>query len=225
MPRIARRRPKRSASIDRGRVSTPTVRATMLLSVPSWVSVSAHWALRNGKTAASTCRHMKSDSSSANDRPSTSHGKSPRPGFGSAGSLVSGASTGSRSTTLADLDRHRAVDRGDGAGSGAPLAGTGAEVLAEPRGEGAGSSEAEQAADLGERVPLVGQLMRGEPGAGRLHDRREALPLGGQTPVQGARLHAQLVADVDHRAAAERQEELHQRADFISDGLGPWGRK
>src|SRR3954447_2872479 len=214
MHRIARLRPKRSARIDSGRVSTPTVRATTLVSAPSWASDSAHWVLRSGKTAASTCRHMKSESSSANDRPSTSHGKSGR--TGPAGPATAGAgATGSRSPPPAGHDPLRAVLRAHGAGPGAPVAGTGAEVLAEPRGEGAGGGEAEQPGDLGERVPLVGQVVRGEPGTGGLHDRREALPVGAQAPVQGSRLHAEAAADTGRRASAQGQQEFDQRADLV----------
>jgi len=40
----------------------PTARATTLVNEPSWVSLSAHSALRKGKTAESTCRDMSSDS-------------------------------------------------------------------------------------------------------------------------------------------------------------------
>src|SRR6185312_3774552 len=91
-----------------------------------------------------------------------------------------GASTGACLPTPTRRDPLRAVVRGRGAG--APVAGAGAEVLAEPGGEGARGGEAEQAGDLGERVPLVGQVVGGETKTGGLHDRREALPLGDQAP-------------------------------------------
>ncbi|MNG41262.1 hypothetical protein D3C84_1303340 [compost metagenome] len=51
-------RPKRSASNDRGKVSRPTIRATMPLSRPSWESLKTHSVLSNGNTALSTCRDM-----------------------------------------------------------------------------------------------------------------------------------------------------------------------
>ena len=51
-------RPQRSPSSDSGTASRPTVSATTLVSAPSCVSVRAHSALRNGKTAESTCRDM-----------------------------------------------------------------------------------------------------------------------------------------------------------------------
>ncbi|MNG24224.1 hypothetical protein D3C84_1089230 [compost metagenome] len=58
-----RMRPKRSASTDSGKASTPTAMATTLDSAPSSESERPHSALRCGKTTVSTCRDMKSDSS------------------------------------------------------------------------------------------------------------------------------------------------------------------
>ncbi|MNJ73582.1 hypothetical protein D3C77_703970 [compost metagenome] len=51
-------RPKWSANNDRGKVSSPTISATMPLSRPSWLSVSAHSLLSSGNTALSTWRDM-----------------------------------------------------------------------------------------------------------------------------------------------------------------------
>ena len=43
---------------DSGRVSSPTINATTLLSEPRWESDSAHSAFRNGNTALRTWRDM-----------------------------------------------------------------------------------------------------------------------------------------------------------------------
>ncbi|MNH21763.1 hypothetical protein D3C79_815890 [compost metagenome] len=51
-------RPKRSASSDKGKVSRPTISATMPLSRPNSLSLRAHSALSSGNTALSTCRDM-----------------------------------------------------------------------------------------------------------------------------------------------------------------------
>ncbi|MNN16351.1 hypothetical protein D3C81_1294870 [compost metagenome] len=51
-------RPQRSASNDKGIVSTPTIIETILLSIPNCASLKAHSALSSGKTALSTWRDM-----------------------------------------------------------------------------------------------------------------------------------------------------------------------
>jgi hypothetical protein len=50
--------PQRSASSERGKVSRPTIRATMPLREPSWASDSSQSAFSIGKTAFRTCRDM-----------------------------------------------------------------------------------------------------------------------------------------------------------------------
>ncbi|MNV95944.1 hypothetical protein D3C71_1908920 [compost metagenome] len=51
-------RPKRSAISDSGNVSSPTIKATMPLSRPSWPSLSDHSLFSSGNTAFSTWRDM-----------------------------------------------------------------------------------------------------------------------------------------------------------------------
>src|SRR3712207_2262734 len=157
---MARRRPSGSPSIDSGPVNTATVSATTLLSAPSWVSVSTHSALRNGNTAASTCRHMKSDSSSANASAKAIQGNTDRAAPGTGGPAGSGTPT----------DRvQRRARRRVGLRASAPLGRGGAELPAEPGGEGTGGGEAQQVRDPGQRVGVVGQVPLGPPGRSEEH--------------------------------------------------------
>src|SRR3954451_8739734 len=216
MSRIARRRPNRSPNTDSGTVSTATVRATTLLSAPSCVSLNAHSALRNGKTAASTCRHMKSDSSSANASAKTSEGKRERVEPGTGGPATS-------SPTVAEpVLQHRFGRRG-GPGTLAPLRRGGAEMAAEPDGECAGRGEPEEMRDLGQRVCVGGQVALRPLGADLLHDRGEALPLLRQVPVQAAGREVEGAADVRQGAPPRGQQDFDHRTDLRGCGGRPRG--